>query len=244
MANRPSSLQGHQSDPNTRTVSLTPLVLCAFLCYLAASGCGSSPSPSSLSPIFTTIDAPGAADQSGLGTSALDIDEGGDIAGLFSDANNIVHGFVRNASGVLTVFDAPGLGAQNGDATEIFGINNVGIIVGFFNSSGQTEHGFTRAANGSFTVFDPPEAGSHGSFARGINDSGAIVGFYIDANLVPHGYLRNPDGTFITLDDPSAAQLPESLTSIGTAPSRINATGAIVGVFTDSSGVRHGFVWE
>jgi len=69
-----------------------------------------------------------------------------------------------------------------------------------------------------------------------------IVGSYIDANLVRHGYVRQPDGTFVSFDDPDAAQLPTTSVSLGTAPRRINNSGAIVGLFTDAGGVRHGFV--
>lgn len=385
MKNHRGLVEGPQSAPRMGTALSAGLVLCGLLFYLAASGCG-SPS-SSPPPMFTTIDAPGAGNQSGLGTSAEDINAGGDIAGSFTDSNEIYHGFTRNAAGVLTAFDAPGVGSQAGDATQGFGINSVGTVAGFFFSDSQhfehgyiratdgsftvfdppgslgttaqsindtgtvaggfndpngfhgfvrasdgtittfdvpgfassqveflmssrinaggavvgffldsdiashgflraadgtvtvldapgagavagtgtqatdinasgvvvgglsgvaagPSHSFLRAADGTYTVFDPPEAGSKGSTARGINDSGAIIGTYIDASLVQHGYLRSPDGTFVTLDDPSAAQLPVSLTSIGTVPIRINASGAIVGDFTDSSGARHGFVRE
>jgi hypothetical protein len=87
-------------------------------------------------------------------------------------------------------------------------------------------------------------AGPNGSLADGINDSGAIIGEFRDANLVNHGYLRNTDGTFVVLDDPSAAQLPISFTNLDTVPRRINASGAVAGLFSDAAGTRHGFVRE
>jgi probable HAF family extracellular repeat protein len=94
------------------------------------------------------------------------------------------------------------------------------------------------------TIFDPPQSGAHSSLAEAINDSGTVVGTYRDANLVRHGYLRQPDGTFVSFDDPNAAQLPLSITDLGTNPRGINANGTVVGFYADANGVRHGFIWQ
>src|ERR1035438_3440214 len=53
---------------------------------------------------FITFDAPGAAN----GTVANFISPVGAIVGWYSDANNAIHGFVRNPDGVFTTIDVPG----------------------------------------------------------------------------------------------------------------------------------------
>jgi len=82
------------------------------------------------------------------------------------------------------------------------------------------------------------------SFAYGINDNGIISGEYRDANLVRHGYVRQPDGTFTIFDDPNAAQVATTNVNIGTDPRRMNSSGAVVGFYSDSTGMRHGFIWQ
>jgi hypothetical protein len=61
-------------------------------------------------PTFTTIDAPGATSMSGYGTSGVSINSAGDIAGYFTDANGVVHGFIRRSGGSIATIDAPGAG--------------------------------------------------------------------------------------------------------------------------------------
>ena len=196
---------------------------------------------------FTTIDPTGDATQVRL-VSPNQINANGVITGFYFDTNTVSHAFVRDANGTVTVFDAPGAGTASGLGTQARDVNRNGVIVGSFATgvSGMiaVEHSFVRNSDGTFTVFDPPTAGSDGSAAFRINDSGAIVGVSIDGNLIERGYLRNTDGTFIDLDDPSAAQLPFSFTNLDTVPRGINASGAIVGLFSDPAGIRHAFIWQ
>lgn len=176
------------------------------------------------------------------------INANGLVAGDYVDPNRAFHGFFVDSSGAVTLFDASGAGTATGTGTQPFDMNGTGAIVGEvttgFSNGLAVSHSFMRAADGTITEFDPPTAGPNGSLADGINDSGEIVGSYTDANLVRHGYLRKADGTFVTLDDPKAAQLPSSLTNLDTIPRRINASGAVVGLFSDSAGVRHAFIWQ
>jgi len=68
------------------------------------------------------------------------------------------------------------------------------------------------------------------------------VGTFIDPKNVMHGYVRNPDGSFIIIDDPAAATTGKH--ALGTSVNHINSAGAIVGVYFDASGSRHGFARE
>ena len=184
--------------------------------------------------------------QSSLPPSPAQINAAGAIVGRFLDSSGVGHGFLLDSTLALTILDAPGAGSALGEGTAALDINGDGVVVGFIDNGAANGlavlHSFMRAADGTYSVFDPPGAGPNGSLADGVNDSGTIVGSYIDAKMVRHGYLRNPDGTFVTFDDPDAAQLPATFVSLGTAPRRVNASGAVVGLYTDGMGVRHGFV--
>lgn len=176
------------------------------------------------------------------------INAGGAVVGIYVDSASVHHSFLRDSNGAITILDAPGAGTAANEGTELVDMNASGVIVGGINvgvvNGVGTTHSVIRSAGGNYTVFDPPQSGAHTSFANGINDDGVVVGEYRDANLVRHGYIRNLDGTFTILDDPDAAQLPLSATNLGTIPRRINASGAIAGLYTDANGVRHAFIWQ
>ena len=81
---------------------------------------------------FITIDDPSAAPQS---TSALGINDHGQIVGTYTDALNNAHGFLATG-GVFSDLDVPGA-----DATTCWGINNAGSIVGNY-ATGSLRLGF------------------------------------------------------------------------------------------------------
>jgi hypothetical protein len=148
---------------------------------------------------LTTFDAPGAGTGLYQGTGCpgcnLGVNHWGAIAGTYTDANNVFHGFLRSSEGKFTTFEAPGAdttpGSYNG--TGCFsdcpvGLNDWGVITGSYWDSNNVQHGFLRTPDGSFVTVDPP--GSAGTQPESINDSGAITGYYLDANNVYHGFLR------------------------------------------------------
>jgi hypothetical protein len=99
----------------------------------------------------------------------------------------------------------------------------------------------------AFITFDAPGAGTgafQGTIAIGINPAGAIVGQYVDASFVYHGFVRakhdrdEEESTFTTFDAPGAGTGAFQ----GTFATGINPAGAIVGYYTDASGVNHGFL--
>ena len=194
---------------------------------------------------FTTFDPTGNPSQLTI-VIPSQINASGAVAGTCIDTSSVYHGFLRDSSGTITVLDAPRAGTASSEGTEILDLNSSGVAVGGINigvvNGVDTTHGFMLAADGTYTFFDPPQAVS--SFAYGINDNGIIVGEYRDANLVRHGYTREVDGTFTIFDDPNAAQVPTTSVNIGTNPRRMNAGGAVVGFYSDSNGVRHGFIWQ
>ncbi len=107
---------------------------------------------------ITTFDAPGAGRQDWLaalsvksqgpptqGTYAFNINDAGDIAGLYLDASVAVHGLVRGANGVITSFDVPGAGTGTLQGTGGLGINTAGNITGSYLDAGNVAHGFVAS---------------------------------------------------------------------------------------------------
>ncbi len=81
------------------------LALCLALCTL---GLGLSAKAQDRKATIITFDAPGAGTGTFQGTIPEDINPAGVITGVYSDANFVVHGFLRARDGTFTTFEAPG----------------------------------------------------------------------------------------------------------------------------------------
>jgi hypothetical protein len=147
-----------------------------------------------------TFDVPGAGTGSYQGTGCpgcyLGLNQFGAIAGIYSDANSVNHGYLRSPAGKFTTFDAPGAGTDSYEGTGCpsdcsVSLNNWGAITGTNIDADGNYHGYLRSPKGRIVTVDP--AGSILTSPAGINDAGAITGTYIDANLVWHGFVRIPD---------------------------------------------------
>jgi hypothetical protein len=198
---------------------------------------------------FTNFDVPGSVASYLSGTIPARINSSGTVTGFFADTSSVLHAFFRASDGTITTFDAPGAGTAAGMGTVAADINASGIIVGLlFGPNGSGSRSFVRDTAGNITVFDPPGVGplppatGTGSAASGINSGGTIAGTIVDANNVGHGYIRNPDGSFVIIDDPNATTVPGA--AVGTIVHRINAAGAVVGVYFDANPGGHGFARE
>lgn len=88
---------------------------------------------------ITTFDAPSAAAANFEGTFALSINPSGEITGYYYDANNVVHGFVRDINGTFITFDPLG-----SIATYPASINPSGEITGHYFDANGRSHGFLR----------------------------------------------------------------------------------------------------
>jgi hypothetical protein len=223
--------------------------LCLAVCMFGAGTFAMAQSPK-----IIEFDAPGAGDTlgSGLGTQGEDINPAGVITGLYADANNVMHGFLRTPQGRLFTFDAPGAGTvpnlyfkgtpagtYGGQGTYAMSINPEGAIAGSYLDENSLGHGFVRAPDGKFTSFDDPDAGTatyQGTFAWNINPAGVIAGNYWDSSTVRHGFVRTPDGKFTNFDPPGSVSTFVSLATC------INPAGAVTGAYLDADGVEHGFV--
>lgn len=148
---------------------------------------------------LTTFDAPGAGTGSNQGTGCpgcfSGLNQFGATAGIYIDANNVQHGFLRSREGKFTTFDAPGAGTDTYQGTGCPSdcptiLNDWGAITGVYIDANYVPHGYLRSPEGKFATIDPQ--GSAGTLPSSMNDLGSITGYYIDANNVFHGFLTIP----------------------------------------------------
>ena len=215
---------------------------------------------------FTSFDAPnaGSSPPSGWfqGTTGIGIDTAGDVVGISADSNNAFHGVLRvAATGAVTEFDDPNAPtATTSRGTSPMAINDAGQIVGFYTTGSYDTlslyHGFLYSiADGTFTEIDEPNAGTgntssgyqkEGTTPMAINASGVVTGFYIDSSGNRHGFIATPPyatDDYTSFDGPGATtNTGQGGSFSGTIPMSIDAAEDVVGSYTDSSGVRHGFI--
>jgi uncharacterized membrane protein len=137
--------------------------------------------------------------------------------------------------GVFETIDVPVPGAT---ATRAFGINPQGDIVGSYTEAGVT-HGYLLS-NGTFTTIDYPDSSS--TEAWGINPGGDIIGRYtVPGRPNVFGFLRS-HGRFtdISIASPTGPGGKHLIT----LPTKIGASGHVVGCFHDASNVvdMYGYV--
>ena len=114
-------------------------------------------------------------------TSAVDINDRGQIVGVHTTDGTTIQGFLLSG-GAFTEFEAPGV-----SFTLPFDINNRAQIVGTTISdlTGAEMHGFllAKGVEGDFSPIDFPGAPSTAAF--GLNDRGQITGTYVNPDAAP-----------------------------------------------------------
>lgn len=167
---------------------------------------------------FAVVDYPGAA-----GTIAYDANTEGTAVGQFTfgTATSIQTGFVQ-LSGLAQALALPGSGPGS---SLVAGVNTSGATVGGYTDNGAVEHGFVDIG-GVVTNIDYVPGNT---VAFDINDAGVIVGGGGTA-----GFSTADNGASFT-----AISYPGSNSTIAAG---IDSAGDIVGVWTDASSNRHGFL--
>jgi hypothetical protein len=230
----------------TSITAMTVFVALAISIRLSAQEQQEHPS-STHQPTIITFDAPGAGTATGQGTEGIAINPDGVIAGAYTDASGVNHGFLRAPDGTFTTFDAPGAGTGPGQGTFVAGVGAItpaGVIAGTYTDGSGVNHGFLRSPLGTFTLIDVPGAGTGpglGTSAEDINPEGVIAGEYSDASNVFHGFVRTEDGTITTFDVLGAGTGPFQGTFVASVEG-LTPAGALAGFYTDASGVNHGYV--
>jgi hypothetical protein len=133
--------------------------------------------------------------------------------------------------------DPPGTSAFPG--AQATSINAAGEIVGSYSDSSGISHGFLYR-KGTFTTIDFP--GGINAAALSINDRRDIVGSYTTSDGRGHGFLYRDD-TYTTIDPPGSISTP--IGNCGNCSGQyINASGRIIGTYTDGSFVDHFFLYD
>jgi hypothetical protein len=170
--------------------------------------------------ITAPIDVPGASTSFGgehylayLGTAAFNINTAGDIAGGYSDASGVLHGFVRAANGNITTFDAPGAGTAGTSllpGTIAVSINAAADIAGTYADASGAFHGFvltpvTAATTTTLVSWPNPSAyGQEVTFAADVASSdgappdGQPVSFMEGTTVLGTGTLSGGSTRFTT----------------------------------------------
>jgi uncharacterized membrane protein len=128
--------------------------------------------------ILTTFDYPGATFSQMQG-----INNNGDVAGFFTVANSLLHGFVRFPNHLSGPINEPN---DEGNTTKLTDINDLGTVCGYYVP--QTDpHYHSFFATG--LVFTEINVGAMDTFAFGVNNSGNTC-----------GYTATPAGAFVIID--------------------------------------------
>jgi len=148
---------------------------------------------------LTTYEVPGAGTGASQGTGCpgclIGLNASGAIAGIYTDTNNVFHGFLRSPAGEFTTFDAPNAGTASSQGTGCpsdcaVSLDDFGEITGNYIDASFTYHGFFRSPDGKIQTIDPPN--TIATFPDGISELGVVVGYYLDTNNVYHGFIRIP----------------------------------------------------
>jgi hypothetical protein len=211
---------------------------------------------------ITTFDDPNAPTvNSSRGTFPMSINDAGQIAGFYTtgnyDTTSLYRGFLYSISGgTFTELDEPNAGSGNiasyqKQGTIPMAINASGTVTGYYIDSSGDRHGFLYSG-GNYTSFDVSGAvtetgkggGLSGTIPISIDAVGDVAGSYTDSSFVRHGFIRAASGTIATFDAPGANTTGASGMIGGTFPTHIDPTGsAIVGVYADSTGLGHAFIY-
>jgi hypothetical protein len=182
-----------------------------------------------LGQTYTQVDYPGAI--------ATEVNGGPDLEGTsvgsWEDTSGILHGFWLTAKGKFVSFDPPG----STSTTPNF-ININGVIVGSYLDSSSVSHGFILNA-GKYTTLDAP--GAAGTILSAINNQGEMSGSSCTDPAcsetgnpsTDESFIRYGNGTYKFFNPPGAAS---------SQTSTVSATGAVVGIYTDSSGNGFGYL--
>lgn len=117
--------------------------------------------------IITFLNGPAGA----LDSTALAINNEGQIAGQYLDASGYGHGFIYSvAANAYTTLDDP----RASSGTAIYGINDLGQVVGSFLDASGKQHGFLANPQAGVSVIGDPMTGTILSVAPG--STGLVAG--------------------------------------------------------------------
>jgi hypothetical protein len=173
--------------------------------------------------VITTFDYPGP----GNSTLPQNINERGDIVGIYIDSNEVNRGFVRFSDGS---FSEPIVEPKTLGFTQARSINSSGTVCGDYFGSDLNLHGFFLA-NGTFTEYDV--AGASNTLVQGINDRADFAGVFGPTFNGPFQAFVSLGGAITSFNVPGATST--------LAFQLNNSNQLVVGYYVDSSGILHGY---
>lgn len=173
---------------------------------------------------YTTVDFPGATTTFLIGGP----NPQGTSVGQEITAG-VSHGFTLTAAGVFTAFDPPG-----STLTIANFITADGAIVGQFQDASHVTHGFVLY-QGRYTTFDV--AGARGTVLSSINPSGEMTGL----TCLVDPTCETPPYESFTVSALGVITSFNPFGAVSSFASAVNPSGTVVGIYTDSGGVTHGY---
>ena len=167
----------------------------------------------------------------GVFTRPQKINDNGEIAGVIDAFTGERRGFVRYRNGHFT----PPIIEPNDTAnfTDLRGINNSRLIDGGYVGSDGFFHGFFLTdtfAGQVFTQYDVP--GATNTLLLADNNAGDFVGGFTTSTNTNYQAFVSIGGTVVPIS------IPDATISFAYG---INATDEVVGQYTDTAGIAHGF---
>ena len=158
----------------------------------------------------------------------LGVNDFGQAAGFYMDAQGNSHGFIYDIA--KNSFAAVNIGGFSSvTATDV---NDLGQISGFVSNGASTEGFFTDHSH--VTLLAGPKGASNVQ-ALGLNNEGQVVGSFQDGAGNTHGFLYDErTKAYQTIDDPNAHGL--------TVVNGINDRGQLVGFYQDAAGNTDGML--
>jgi uncharacterized membrane protein len=173
---------------------------------------------------YKVIDFPGA-------TSTLLIggpNPQGTAVGIETTAG-FQHGFTLTAAGKFTVIDPPG-----STLTSPNYIDAEDTVVGNYLDANKVTHGFILC-HGRYTIFDVP--GALATALSGINPEGEMTGF----TCLTDSTCETPPYKSFTVSRRGEIANFNPFMALSSFASGVNTFGVVVGTYTDSGGMTHGY---
>jgi probable HAF family extracellular repeat protein len=157
------------------------------------------------------------------------------IAGGYTDADGILHGFYGPPDGSdYTTFDF-----TDGTTPEARFIFNDGSITGLSLGGFVFGEEFYRSPTGRIKILKDPAGNIQDGVAQGGNDTGLYVGDYLDTDGSTRLGFKGKSGKYKAQFKLKGLQ---GVTS--TNPRQINNNGVVAGGYIGSDGIQHGFVLD
>jgi hypothetical protein len=184
---------------------------------------------------FVTIDVPGATLTFGIG-----IDNHADVTGLYYDDAFNSHGFVYQ-NGAITTVDGPTSNPALSQAA-LNSLNNQGWAGAEYIDDNGIYRAATYNVNTQAWNTLPVIPGTGYNATGGVNARGVAAGNWTTDPTIAtgnQGWTFDPKAGSYSFFDPPGV---DKVNYFGTDVQDINNAGVVVGGFTDTNGVNHGFI--